>query len=95
MHILATDLDTRVLETAQDGVYPYERVDKMDRGMLKRFFLQGHGQQEGNVRVRKELRDMITFRQLNLLDESWPIRGPARRHILPQCDDLFRQADAT
>jgi len=73
--IIATDLDTKVLETAKAGVYPLNRVDKMNPEMVKRFFLRGTGKQEGFVRVRKELRDMITFRQLNLLDKTWPIRS--------------------
>lgn len=76
VHILASDVDTRVLEVAQDGVYPYDRVDKMPAERLKRFFLKGTGPQEGKVRVRPELRDMITFRQINLLDDAWDIRGP-------------------
>ena len=74
--ILATDLDTRVLETAKAGVYAEERVAKLDPAMVKRFFLRGTGSQAGYVRVRQELRDMITFRQLNLLDSNWPIRPP-------------------
>ena len=74
--ILATDLDTRVLETAKAGVYAEERVAKLDPALVKRFFLRGTGSQAGYVRVRQELRDMITFRQLNLLDNNWPIRPP-------------------
>lgn len=74
--ILATDLDTKVLETAKKGVYPEERVSKLDPALVKRFFLRGTGSQAGYVRVRQELRDMITFRQLNLLDNNWPIRPP-------------------
>ena len=72
--IIATDLDTNVLETAKAGVYPLARVDKLDPDLIKRFFLRGTGSQEGYVKVRKELRDMITFRQLNLLDNNWSIR---------------------
>lgn len=72
--ILATDLDTHVLETAKAGVYPHERVDKLEPHLIKRFFLRGVGKQAGFVKVRQELRDMITFRQLNLLDNSWPLR---------------------
>jgi chemotaxis protein methyltransferase CheR len=74
--IIATDLDTNVLETAKAGVYPAARVDKLAPDFVKRFFLRGTGSQEGFVRVRKELRDMITFRKLNLLDKGWPIRAP-------------------
>lgn len=76
VQILATDIDTNVLRKAEAGVYSMDRVEKLPPNMLKRFFLKGTGSQEGYVRVRKELRDMITFRQLNLLDANWPIRGP-------------------
>lgn len=72
--ILATDLDTQVLKTAAAGVYPLDRVQKLTPEQLKRFFLRGSGDREGMVRVRPELQDMIEFRQLNLLDESWPIK---------------------
>lgn len=74
--IIATDLDTNVLETAKAGIYPLARVEKMPPEQVKRFFLRGTGNQEGYVKVRKELRDMITFRQLNLLDRTWPLRPP-------------------
>jgi chemotaxis protein methyltransferase CheR len=73
--ILATDIDTNVLETARRGVYPMERVEKLDKDMLKRFFLKGVGRQAGFVKVRPELQHMITFRKLNLLDAQWPIHA--------------------
>jgi chemotaxis protein methyltransferase CheR len=76
VQILATDLDTKVLETAKAGVYPEERVSKLDPELVKRFFLRGTGAQAGFVRVRPELRDMITFRQINLLHKDWQIRAP-------------------
>jgi len=74
--IIATDVDTNVLAKAEMGVYPAERIEKLDAGMVKRFFLNGTGAQSGFVRVRPELRAMITFRPLNLLSDNWPIRGP-------------------
>ncbi len=74
--IIATDLDTNVLAKAEAGVYPIERVEKLSDDLVKRFFLKGTGAQAGFVRVRPELRAMITFRQVNLLSEEWHIRGP-------------------
>ena len=74
--IVATDLDTNVLATAQKGVYPIERVEKLSPDRLKRFFLKGAGAQEGYVSVRPELKRMIEFQQLNLLEANWRVRGP-------------------
>ena len=74
--IVATDIDTNVLATASAGVYPAERVDKLETERLRRFFMKGKGSQAGQVRVRQELRNLITFKQLNLLSDSWPVQGP-------------------
>ncbi|WP_428382907.1 CheR family methyltransferase [Nevskia ramosa] len=74
--ILATDIDTQVLETAQAGVYPEERVDKLDDAQKRRYFRRGAGANAGRVRVIDELREMISFRPLNLLDARYPMRGP-------------------
>lgn len=76
VHIIATDLDTKVIETARAGVYPEERVSKLDPDLVKRFFLRGSGSQAGFVRVKPELSEMITFRQANLLHNNWGIRPP-------------------
>jgi chemotaxis protein methyltransferase CheR len=76
VQIVATDIDTNVLATASAGVYPLDRVDKMDPARLRRFFLKGKGSQDGLVRVRPELRQLITFRQLNLLADGWDVKGP-------------------
>jgi chemotaxis protein methyltransferase CheR len=74
--IVATDIDTRVLETAASGVYPIERVDKMPQDRLRRFFLRGKGERAGLVRVRSELRQLIDFKPLNLQAGNWPVNGP-------------------
>lgn len=76
VHIIATDIDTNVLNVAATGVYPIDRLDKLSPERAKRFFLKGKGKQEGFVRVRPELREMVTFMQLNLLSAGWPISGP-------------------
>ena len=75
VQIVATDIDTNVLATAANGVYPMERLDKMAPERLRRFFLKGKGAHEGMARVRPELRNLVTFRQLNLLAEGWPLEG--------------------
>lgn len=76
VEIIATDIDTNVLSTASRGIYPYERVSKLSVERRKNFFQKGTGAQEGSVRVRSELRNLITFEQLNLLDEQWNLGEP-------------------
>ena len=74
--IIATDLDTRVLEIARAGVYKEENIEKLDPERIKRFFLRGTGKQSGLVKVRPELRDMVTFHRLNLQDKKWELQPP-------------------
>ena len=71
--ILASDIDTGVLATAAEGIYPLNRIDQLSAEHKKRFFLRGKGAQAGKVRVRDELRAMIEFRQINLLDNQWDL----------------------
>ncbi len=73
--ILATDLDTNMVQRASDGIYTEERVAGLDKAHSKKWVSRGKGEHEGQIRMSKELRDMITFKQLNLMDD-WPIRGP-------------------
>ena len=79
IQILATDLDTAVLETASSGIYPLARIDGVDQEWKRLAFLKGKGALEGQVCVRPELRQLITFRQMNFLDEAWPVgTNPSR-----------------
>jgi chemotaxis protein methyltransferase CheR len=73
VRIIATDIDTNVLNTGANGVYSIDRLDKMSPERAKKFFLRGKGEREGLVRVRPELRQMITFKQVNLLSDNWGI----------------------
>ena len=74
--IFASDLDTNVLSTAEKGVYPIERVEKLSPDRLRRFFLRGTGSQDGFVAVRPEIRRMVQYQRINLLDASYPVKGP-------------------
>ena len=73
--IIASDIDTSVLATAEKGVYAEERVAKLDPERLRQFFLKGTGAQAGQVRVRPELQRLVSFIRVNLLDSRWPLQG--------------------
>jgi chemotaxis protein methyltransferase CheR len=69
LQILATDISTRVLEKAQAGIYPAERLEGLPPGWAQRFFQKGEGRWEGSVRVKTEWRARIEFRRLNLMED--------------------------
>jgi chemotaxis protein methyltransferase CheR len=75
IRILATDLDSDVLERARRGIYPAERVTGLDTTRLARFF-SAHGESATpSYEVVPELRALISFRQLNLVHRL-PMKGP-------------------
>lgn len=75
VQIIASDIDTGVLETARRGVYPLERLDQLDPAVKKRYFQRGTGTNAGLARVIPELRQMVEFRRINLLDADWHLSG--------------------
>ena len=72
--ILATDLDTNVVATATAGKYTEERITGIDKATKQRWFLKGSGSNAGFVKVSRELQEIITFKQLNLMNQ-WPMKG--------------------
>ena len=77
VRILATDIDTNVLQAAARGTYPLERIDAIETPRKRRFFQRGAGANAGLCRVRPELRALVEFRALNLLDADYRLKPGA------------------
>ena len=75
VRIIATDLDSNVVNTGKKGVYPLARVDGVSKEYKKRWMRRGKGDKSDFVKMSPELQELITFKQLNLL-EGRPIKGP-------------------
>lgn len=74
--VVATDVDTNVLKKAEEGVYNAERLERLPADTVHKHFLRGTGGKEGFARVKPELRAMVKFGQLNLLDARYWVQGP-------------------
>ena len=66
--ILATDISTKVLRIAEAGVYARDRVKTIALPLLKKYFQMGTGKSEGQVRVKSDLKAMVSFQRFNLMD---------------------------
>lgn len=75
-HLLASDIDSRVLDTASRGVYKEESLKGVSTERLHRFFLRGKSGNAGMVRVKPELRRMVEFLNVNLIGGQWPFSEP-------------------
>ena len=76
VHIIASDLDTKVLQTAREGRYKADAVNRLPAQQIERFFMHSTDKQSGYMQVKPELQKMIDFRCINLLDAGWPIHAP-------------------
>ena len=71
--ILATDLSTKVLTCAENGVYTQDRLSKVPGPVLRKYFQKGFGNQTGRYRVKDMIRNLIQFKRFNLM-EPFPFR---------------------
>lgn len=76
IEIIASDIDTTVLQKAKLGVYTIDKIESLPIEQKKRFFHRGVGKNTGNVRVIPELRKLVSFQQINLMHTKWDLKAP-------------------
>ncbi|MCL2701434.1 MAG: protein-glutamate O-methyltransferase CheR [Phycisphaerae bacterium] len=74
VRILATDLSTRVLAQAREGMYDASRVGQVPAALAQKYFTPNDDDGQ-TFRVCDEVRSKVTFARLNLM-ERWPMKGP-------------------
>jgi chemotaxis protein methyltransferase CheR len=67
--VTATDISTRVLRTAETGIYPEEKIKNMPPSLVKKYFQIGSGRWAGSYRVKKDLRMIVEFTRFNLMEQ--------------------------
>jgi chemotaxis protein methyltransferase CheR len=74
--VLASDIDTNVLDVARAGVYDEERIEKLPEAIKHKYFMRGKSANAGRVRVKPEIQALLSFKRVNLLDSAWDVKGP-------------------
>ena len=74
--ILATDISSRVLDKAVDAVYPIDEVESLSMDLKKKYFLKSKDADAGLVRVKKNVREKVSFERLNFMDAEYHIYRP-------------------
>ncbi|HKF24085.1 MAG TPA: CheR family methyltransferase [Candidatus Angelobacter sp.] len=70
--ILATDISTQVLNRAREATYAISKSADIPKPLLHQFMLKGMGTQDGNMKVGREIREMVNFQRLNLDQGPFP-----------------------
>ena len=73
LRILASDVNTAVLESAEKGQYTFEQVSTVPVEFRNRYFNSGRGLQKENYMIRMDIRKLIQFRHFNLMASEYPI----------------------
>ncbi len=72
--ILATDVSTKVLQMAKDGIYSREQIEPVPRELRRKYLLMGKGGKHSLARVVPALRERVGFHALNFMDADYFVR---------------------
>lgn len=75
VRILATDISTRMLRVAGEGIYPKVRAEAISPLRRGKYFISGKLGHDPLLRMAPRVRDLVRFRYLNLMGH-WPFQGP-------------------
>lgn len=73
--ILATDIDTHMVDTARRGIYAGDNADHIPQAIRDRYTQRVREGGDTMISMGEDLRRLITVKPLNLL-EPWPMKGP-------------------
>jgi chemotaxis protein methyltransferase CheR len=71
IEVVASDIDTAVLETAIRGVYNDDSLETVDIQLQRKYFLRGTGDMQGKVKIKPEAARLVQFQRINLMDANW------------------------
>ena len=74
--LTASDIDSKVLASAQRGVFRLDGMKGIDAHRMQRFFLRGKAGNDGMIRVKPELSRLVDFLMVNLIHDDWPFTEP-------------------
>ncbi len=72
-NILATDISTRMLKHAVEGIYKEARIEVLPLYLKKRYLLKSKDRINPTVRLIPDLRARIRFQRLNFMDDNYNI----------------------
>jgi len=71
--ILATDIDTNMLNRGKNGIYTNKDIENVPEKLVKKYFKK---YDDDNMIISEKLRKMVHFKRFNLLENIWPMKGP-------------------
>ena len=75
VEVLASDISTRALEVAREGLWPLQRTESIPPAYLRAYMLRGVRAEEGKARAHPALKSLIKFMHINLNDSRYPVDG--------------------
>jgi chemotaxis protein methyltransferase CheR len=104
--LLATDISTKVLAEAREGLYTERDAEKIQRSLLHKYFRSEMTDQGKMYRIVEDIRRLVSFVRLNLSVTPFPMKGPfdvifcrnvmiyfdnaVRKRLLDNCYHLIR-----
>jgi len=93
--ILATDLSTKILSDANEGIYSERDVEKIPDNYVVSYFEQIIIDNKTHFRIKSNCRSLITFQRLNLTTIPFPMKGPFDfifcRNVMIYFDNTIRK----
>ena len=95
LNLVASDVDSKVLASAERGTYKLSSLKGVDDMRIQRFFLCGKGLNEGMVKVKSDLKNTIDFLSINLINNDWPFVHPFNivfcRNVMIYFDEITQR----